>query len=421
MELPKLSRTAQRRFKTSTQVTSLGSNVASKKLSLWQEVKKFGSEKSKSNEKILQDLWNKTKDLTSGEESPELVDDLAVFLIRLFLGEKFALPKHITQMKTFFGEVSSKQANDFHRIVKLITIDMNEEEIERLKQMVNESSALDTESCNIKKPFGSSIKFVTREYIQDVSHLNNLIEPTGFCPKSAIDKFSMSYTQKKESNVDNGAVIYDKFWILRKIKEDHFVDPLISIVKSQRSNDEIQNELFELLGFDKFEIIQEILENRANLVKNFNMLDKKEELTAHQVNLKKQAALTTKPAPDFLMPVLVQSEKERELQKLARKDEKKLKNVKPSEMEEDDLAMALRLSETQQQISKVQSTPILSSSASTMQYINRNQPRYPFVFDETKEAKAHIGFLANTKIMLPADTERKNNQMCEEVSSMPSI
>jgi activating signal cointegrator complex subunit 3 len=277
---------------------------------------------------------------------------------------------------------------------------------------VNETSALDTEKCSVKKSFGNSIKFQTKEYFQDVSSLNDLISPSSILSSAAIDTFSMTYTKKKEPKVKAGPV-YDKFWLSRKVNNEHLVDPLVTIVKSNRSNDEIQNELCELLGFDNLDVIQELLEVRAKLVKNLNLVDKKEEVVLYQNNQKKQAI--NQPAPDFLMPVLVQSEKEKELAKMARKDEKKLKSVKFTEVEEDDLLVALRLSETEAQLQRAHDAPIISLSGSTRPAL-RPQLRYPNVYDETKEAKAHIGFLANTKIMLPADTERKNNQMYEEVT-----
>jgi len=70
-------------------------------------------------EKSLHELWLLTKDLTSSEESTQLIDDLSIFLLRLFLKQNHVLNKHIAQMKTFFGEVSSKQTN---KILQLVTV-----------------------------------------------------------------------------------------------------------------------------------------------------------------------------------------------------------------------------------------------------------------------------------------------------------
>lgn len=40
----------------------------------------------------------------------ELLDELSIFLLRLFLYQKVVMLKHVTQMKTFFGDVTHKQA-----------------------------------------------------------------------------------------------------------------------------------------------------------------------------------------------------------------------------------------------------------------------------------------------------------------------
>ena len=41
---------------------------------------------------------------------------------------------------------------------------------------------------------------------------------------------------------------------------------LVGLLASKRSSDELQTELFDLVGFERFELIQEILENREELV-----------------------------------------------------------------------------------------------------------------------------------------------------------
>lgn len=410
MELPRLSRASQRRFKTLATNSLIDNKTTNVESLQWQKVKKFVSEKSsKVNEKNLQNLQTITKSLTNGEETEELINDLTLFLLKLFLNEKHVMNKHIGEMKNYFGEISNAKATEIYKIVKLIEREFeNENDVDLLLKIMTDLSALDDFEGNERKIFGTSIKFHSREYFKDTSILNNISDSSGFVMQK-IEDFSMNYNSENKKVKTESRIIYDKFWISRRVNDEHLVDCLVTILKSQRSNDEIQNELFELLGFDKFELIQEILENRGNINKSLSFAEKKEELVSHQTNHKNQ--VSSKPAPDFLMPVLVQSEKEKELQKLARKDEKKLKNIKPADIEEEDeLALALRLSDTQSQIQKVQNTPILSTT-----HIIRTQPRYPFVFDESKDAKAHIGFIANTKIMLPSGTDRKNNQMYEEV------
>jgi hypothetical protein len=68
---------------------------------------------------------------------------------------------------------------------------------------------------------------------------------------------------------------YSKTWLETKVKE-HYVNSSISsadilqsvitLLNSPRSNEEMQNDFFELLGFDKFEFIQEMLEHRQEII-----------------------------------------------------------------------------------------------------------------------------------------------------------
>ena len=61
-------------------------------------------------------------------------------------------------------------------------------------------------------------------------------------------------------------------------------------LKLEKSNDELQNSLFEMLGFDRFELIQILLSNRAEVIRNYqyelNMkLDSKKPALSSQVTV----------------------------------------------------------------------------------------------------------------------------------------
>lgn len=374
-------------------------------------------------EKKFHELWMKTRDLTSGEETTDLIDELSVFLLRLFLNQRNVLTKHLAQMKTFFGEITNKQANDIHSIVKQITQHLDDVAIDGLKKLASD----DEEMCNEeRKLFGSTIKYLSaKEYFQDTSFLRDLMPPIqSFTPKGTVEKFSMKYDEKIEFNEPstNSDKIYDRNWMIRHINNE-LIDLLIGILKSSRSNEELQNELFDLLGFDKFELILEILENRKSILKNMEMTEKRE-LMKEQI-IKRQQENMTKPAPNYLMPVLVQSEKERDLMKMARKDEKKLRelnnklNGDDDEDEEVQLAK-LQLSQSNSMLRIAQKAPVLteskSSAWSSIQRFAQAPPKYPNVYDSNKDARAHVGFLSGNKILLPENTSRRDTQMYEEVT-----
>lgn len=69
---------------------------------------------------------------------------------------------------------------------------------------------------------------------------------------------------------------YGKTWLETKVKEQYenaagissadILQSIITLLNSPRTNDEMQNDLFELLGFDKFEFILDILEHRQDII-----------------------------------------------------------------------------------------------------------------------------------------------------------
>ena len=83
--------------------------------------------------------------------------------------------------------------------------------------------------------------------------------------------FSMAY----EKPVENGSapssnwleLNYDKYGdILSGFSGAEFCDSMYQILASTKTNNELQNELFELLGFEAFELISEMLDNRRTIV-----------------------------------------------------------------------------------------------------------------------------------------------------------
>ncbi|KAG5681795.1 hypothetical protein PVAND_011203 [Polypedilum vanderplanki] len=391
--------------------------------SSWQKAKKFilnncDQQLKGTIEKKLHELWTKIKDTTNGEESSDLIDDLTLFVFSIFLNQKNVLTKHQAQLKKFFGEINSKQTHDFHSLVAQIAENLSDQNLEKLKEIV-----ADNDSNSNQKLFGSTIKYTApTEYFQDTSFLNELITTTqSFTANGTVSSFSMKFEKTEPETSKTHGTTYDRNWMSKNINSD-LVEPLIIILKSQKSNDELQNELFELLGFDKFEMILEILDNRKVLLKNLDANEKKEMVKEHINKRQTEALKKPTPAPDFLMPVLVQSEKEKELVKLARKDEKKLRNMKATGDDEDDeeaQLAALQFNQTSALLKIAQKAPLMSennSSSIFQRYSLQSQPKYPNVYDSTKDARAHIGFLSGNKILLPEDTVRKDSKMYEEVT-----
>lgn len=199
-------------------------------------------DKKSSNEidRKLHELWLKTKELTHGEETTDLIDELSIFLLRMFVNQRNVLTKHLAQMRTFFGEISSKQANDIHALVMFITRNLDDHVIEKLKELVSDE---EDQENNKKKLFGSNIKYVpSNNYFQDTSILSDMSHDTDIIkPKRPIDEFTMKYERNEAGEPKKAGKVYDRNWLVQNTNID-LLDILIGILKSQRSNEEIQNE-----------------------------------------------------------------------------------------------------------------------------------------------------------------------------------
>lgn len=208
---------------------------------------------------------------------------------------------------------------------------------------------------------------------------------------------------------------YTRSWLAKHVSPD-LIDNLVELLKCGKSNDELQGELFDFLGFDKFELIEELLQNRKLIIERVKAIA--------QINVFKEKATkkleAMQHAPSYLMPVMIQSESEKQLRKQVNKEEKKLKkflNAVGVEEEDEELdPMKMRLNYQQSLLMAAQMAPLLDDKPPrAMAPKPPKLIRYPNVFDSYSEAKAHVGFIAGGKLMLPDNVERNDTKVYEEV------
>lgn len=225
--------------------------------------------------------------------------------------------------------------------------------------------------------------------------------------------FSMQYATQSEPKNKPDVETFSRSWLAKHVNVD-LIDALLEQLRSARSNNEIQNDLFELLGFDKFEIIQQILDHRKTVVQQIDMETKKRGFQA------KSATLPQEQRPSIMQQVIVQSQQEKNLNKLVRKDEKKLRQMFTQDIEEDEteegILAKLHLAQQQHMLQASQKKPLFKDRAYyTAQSAQQSRIRYPFVFDSERDAKSHVGFIAGGKMMLPENVQRSDNKLYEEV------
>ncbi|KAF6205050.1 hypothetical protein GE061_019217 [Apolygus lucorum] len=215
---------------------------------------------------------------------------------------------------------------------------------------------------------------------------------------------------------------YGKSWLLKELQKSHssnksgisveeICESIVQLLTSNRSSDDLQNELFEFLGFDFFELIQSLLEHRKDIMMSMKLeADRK---------FNRNGVLSKKPdIYSSITQVTVKSADERLQEKLARKEEKKLSKFMaregspPPENEELPTGFYRRNSSLNQIPNPITQVP---EDVITEKKIPVKREKYPFVFDSVRQNQTTTGFISGVKMLLPEDVKRTDNKQYEEV------
>ncbi|CAF4841730.1 unnamed protein product [Pieris macdunnoughi] len=368
---------------------------------------------------LLQKLKVECKQLT-GDQSDNVVEDAAVLSLRMFLDQDIVMLKHLSQLRQTFGNVLTATANRICKLVLEISTYLNEDTKEYIKKEMVETKPY-------TKLWGENIQCIYIPYKPLKKKLAKLTRKPA-TESSFVNDFSMKYSN--ENNKSNLEQVkprqepkFGKVWLETKVRELYessggmtsadVLQSIITLLNSPRSNDEMQNDLFELLGFDKFEFIQEILEHRQDITESLK--------APIQPSVAEMAAmLPENKMPQYLCQVSVRSEQEKLLAKLVRKGEKKSKTKKGDDDEDEpeiNVAQlrAKRIAELTKPV-----VPFSSSKSNVdpvLQKISYFQTKvqYPNVYDSSINAKNSAGFVSGMKLILPENAVRKDLKEYEEV------
>lgn len=374
------------------------------------------------------------------DESGAVIDDSAIFLFRFFIDVSIVMVRHLSELKVIFGKITSQHANKICSVVCDLKALLSDDLLQVIREEVKDTH--DEKGTTVKKEtkrWGNYIKIQLPSGI-DVDEESIELLQTFDKPEPENDKddgalstsFSMRYDSAKA--VAQPKLTYNRTWLLAHVSNE-VVESLLSVLKSKKSNTELQNELIELLGFDKFDILETILENRTEIIKNIEN-DDKVNMMYERAAAAEQCGVAnrTKSAPAVSSQVIVQSEQELSLLKKVRKDEKKLRTIftaqkiaMESELDDEDdgrcdfVAAHLKLQQQQQILDTIKNQPILAKprkSSDALSWLTQAPKKvtYPYVFDSQLEARTHVGFVAGSKLVLPESAQRTDNKMYEEIN-----
>eukprot|EP00094_Tigriopus_californicus_P013560 TCALIF_13117-PA protein Name:"Similar to ascc3 Activating signal cointegrator 1 complex subunit 3 (Gallus gallus)" AED:0.06 eAED:0.06 QI:112/0.94/0.95/1/0.78/0.75/20/319/2227 len=374
-----------------------------------------------------------------------VLDEASVEVLSMTLPQaEFTLHFH-GQLKTLLGPLSLEQGRELHTLVHQSVSDLKPDRLSSLQRYLTSREFVAKKGCH-RAVFGENLAF---ESVLD----RRLVGPRDW--DALVQVTDEAYNLRRDITFElrsgaqgllasEGPVLqFDLAW-LESILETAFgpkhptglslnelVQALIEILGSARSSDELQTEMFEWIGFDHFELIQQLLEHRSELTRSHreSLGNMRQEIIS--------AAARAQPhliAPEMAMPtygcqVMVQSEEERQMKKQARKEEKKIQRIlnkldgegdhfetrDPTSMFD---PVDLR-TKRQAALTNAQMQPLFKESKELRDGM-AVEPKLPFVFDSLAQTKSAAGFVQGVKLQLPSGFERKDEKKFEEYT-LPAV
>ncbi|ESO93256.1 hypothetical protein LOTGIDRAFT_189896 [Lottia gigantea] len=401
----------------------------------WSELSKAAKKHGKVDTKVittaLNDLLSCARSIVSTDADGETVEAAAAFLFELFKTSEVVGQRETTKLRNTFGPFPASAATKTCSIVKRLSGWLPDELLETGSLDTGRQDG-DGEADDFE--FGSSIKFtgINEEYEQGYSSSESEDDKPeskewdiGYSANGACA--ATSY-KEREPNVSKPKK--DMKWLETEIRKyfsddesiglsiSQLTQTVFDVLSSTRTDIELQNELFDLLGFDRFELIQMLLENRKRLVRSVVTEVTKAVLATLDFFL-----LYLEPKNDRPLhgcQITVQSEEEKRLAKLYRKEEKKMS--KRGGKKSDDHTGEKKFDPKEL---KLQREAALRSAATAPLFITSRpsyQPRekYPFVFDTYEEARQSSAYVGGAKLYLPGGFDKTDSKLYEEINMPPS-
>jgi len=372
------------------------------------------------------------------------VDETALLLLHLFLHDydsskltKTTVPnlKQVSSLKEYFGSIEAGLLSRATHLFNSLMFWIDPETQKSLEKKVNlwrsgKASSSDEEDDSEMFPFRSKLRRLEPEDVskeQDGIFATELLslrsisshhkrkeqtedekvfalfaaaEATNSLPEEKIPAPSIASSSKVET--------WDRNYLLNLIGNEDIMEALIHTINSTKTNDEIQDQLFDLLGFEKLDVISTVLANRTALMKNLIKQEAIAMAARNQVNSANSASAHP------VIGVRIQSAEEKYLEKIYRKEDKKA-------MKSGNSLSAAYNTQAEMEGGNQKNTNLVSNRGFNGSGTDAPNFDYPNVYDSYAAAKAKAGFISGTKVVLPDNMTRKVTQDCEEVEIPPEI
>ena len=360
------------------------------------------------------------------EESTEMVDAACLDFLQAFNQKKLTLDL-FKKTKVKYGNLTQGSAEKLFRLTREI-LDLSEAATKLIQNGAEEND----EDLDY---FGKNIPFHVddSDYFSrfDLSYLRKAEEPD-FSLNDNLS-FAINSSARCEPEASRSAASsskgVDAAWLEETVRTCYgderplglsvteFTEMMLTLLSSEKGSEALQTELFDLCGFERFDMIGAVLENRPALVRSLqeNKANMKAEILSAAASVRDVSGPVR---PNYGCQVTVQSEDEKALLKQMRKEEKKinklLSKAGPEEEEEDFVLDPLDLrTKRQAALANAMNAPLFKERQEAREM--STVETYPFVFDSMNKAKLTSGFIQGTKMSLPTGFTRKDDKKWEEV------
>ncbi|XP_061631426.1 activating signal cointegrator 1 complex subunit 3 isoform X1 [Phyllopteryx taeniolatus] len=380
----------------------------------------------------LKNLLYAAKQMVGTENGQEAIEHAAVFLLETFHNKDHVGTEETRAMKQMFGPFPSSVAEISRACVARLVDSLRDSPIDELIQSYCSRRKLQQGSS-----FGRNIAF---------SHECYMLDPLEELPRSGIQTQNMSldfpnFLNNQQSSMAvvnegeifaiekslmNGTILRTE--VEKYLNEGNMISSspeglctsLLEMLASHKSNDELQNELFELLGPEGLEMISTLLKQRVVIVDSLqNIPPLSQPQSGHlQDFIQKVSDEVTRPT--YGCQVTIHSEQERHLMKIFRREEKRdrkrgkgtddvefadaILNFDPKDMR----------AQREQALLTARHEPILGRERVY------ERIKYPNVYDGYADATKTSAFVGGARMLLPDGIRRDNTKMYEEVEIPPN-
>ncbi|KAJ8288293.1 hypothetical protein COCON_G00009520 [Conger conger] len=403
----------------------------------WKKIAQFFSQHLEKGEQHtateeLRKILQAAKQIVGTDFGQEAVESAAVFLFRTFYGTDQVGHEETRAIRHMFGPFPSSAADSSCAAVGRLVSPLDETQVEAFVKAETTAHVSDRAS------FGRNIAFSYDGYALD--YLENLPwdeddgnQGHGF--SLDFDRFLNNQQDGRRkgpqdgaparSGNDDGALLrqeveqYLSSGNMESSNTEELCTSLFEMLASQKTDDELQNELFELLGPEGFEMIGRLLQRRGDIVDSLLSALPEQRLSYLPESARKTGGDGSKPA--YGCQVTIHSEQEKQLLKLQRREEKR-ERKRDRRVDDPDLPMDSGFNFDPKELRLHREQALLTARRSPVLGRQREYERirYPHVYDAYAEASKTSAFVGGAKMLLPEGIKRENNKMFEEVVIPPN-